>query len=157
MKILNDIRTRVSVVAQQMTEVVSLLMQSGVLEFLRERSSAVVMHGEHSIEKAALAAARSAGYAECLQDILYFKEKYLSDTGPSSAKLEMSFGAKDRVLTRGDLTKDDLHGIESEQSDTAAAKKFITKHEQLSAEIRANYADYERQRNEWLARQPNTK
>lgn len=83
----------------------SLLYKSGILEFLRDKARPVVLRGD-STEKAALQAARSAGYFECLEDLYNFRELYL-DTPSVEEALSMDYGALDLAVVKGDLTKEE--------------------------------------------------
>lgn len=87
----------------------SALYNSRVLEALRERGR-VVNLGGRAVHEVALEAARSAGYNEALDDLVYFKERFI-DTAIVLDQVPMDFSALANLVKSGVLTQEEADAI----------------------------------------------
>jgi len=111
-----------------------LLKQSGILEILQDASRVKVARPENSlfVDIQAAYANQAIGYTEALDDLLYFKDKYLIDATPQTTKAEADYGAVDIMLAKGDITQEEYDLLRSGKSieevfsrhDSAAFKKL---------------------------------
>lgn len=92
----------------------SALKASGVIRALRERGRPMDIPAatDNYVAAQASEAQRSIGYNNCLDDLLYFAERYLK-TKTQTTSPELSYGAAMSVLESGDLTKEELDAIVS--------------------------------------------
>jgi len=90
----------------------SALKASGVLRALRElaRPETVPATSDNCLAAQAFEAQKSIGYNNCLDDLLYFIDRYLR-TNQSSDIPALSYGASAAVMESGDLTKEELDAI----------------------------------------------
>jgi hypothetical protein len=90
------------------------LRQSRIYEFLREIGRAKDIHPTtpNYLEVQAMQTAWSAGYNQCLDDIMLFRERFLeADLEKNPPK--MSFGGLDFAVFKEDLTKEEADAIRS--------------------------------------------
>lgn len=87
-----------------------LLVRSGVLQFLREKGKPRLIQDGANREVLASHAAWSAGYAEALEDLEYFKEKYV-DTEQRPVSIRRDFGSLSAAVRAGDLTEEEAQEI----------------------------------------------
>lgn len=113
---LDDIRTNSGFLAA-FTQALSYFYASGVLEVLREFGKVKFVAPETPNYPTALAAQAeySRGYNQAIDDLLLFRERYI-DPLPRTAP-PLDFGAIDRALAVGDLTKEEADELRS-SSDT---------------------------------------
>lgn len=115
-KLLIDLRQRRDQVRPLHLEALSLLYRTGVLECLREKGIPVIPGVGGDTQALATQAARSAGYNECLTDLIMFNELFLLDTENKLAGLDR-FNGIQRAVDQGDLTQEEAdairHGTES--------------------------------------------
>lgn len=96
-------------------EGMSLLYRTRIFEFLRERGRAqAVEHGQDP-QAMAYQAARSIGYNQAIEDLFYFREKFL-DPSNSVDNVKIDFGGSENAVASGDLTKEELDAIQSGRS-----------------------------------------
>lgn len=93
------------------TEGMSLLHQSGILEYLKElaRPAIAAPHGENYVEHQNALANQSIGYFRAIDDLIFFREKYLDSKEPP--KMSVEFGGLERALQSGDLTIEEVNAI----------------------------------------------
>lgn len=87
-----------------------MLNQSGIFDFLKQCGQPQIFDNGKDVQVMAAQAARSAGFNECLNMLLNFREMFLSDITPLTKPL---YGANEAALSRGDLTQEELDAIES--------------------------------------------
>lgn len=86
------------------------LFNSGVIDFLRAIGRPTRhKNGENHIVMAS-EAAWSSGWNDCLDNLLYLEDRYLTEQVPVES-LRMDFGSLDRSEAKGDLTKDEIDAI----------------------------------------------
>lgn len=109
-KILNNIRNNEALVSLYQTGMTKVF-DSTVLNFLREKS-AVRIGLTNDLNLSAFEAHRSAGYNECLDDLMYFVDRYIRpmETADKTAP-PMNFGARSRALERGDITEEERNAL----------------------------------------------
>lgn len=79
---------------------------SGVINFLRIFARPHLISNGGNIYESATSAAISAGYNKCLDDLMYFEEKYLLE--PFNKKnVRPDFGAKTIAFNKGDISKEE--------------------------------------------------
>lgn len=92
----------------QITEAIDLLIESGLIEALRLKSVITIQpNARPDAATLGIVAAQSAGYNECLDDILRFKEKYLIDYRKTLP--EMDYGASRLAVEKGYMTEGELN------------------------------------------------
>ena len=99
------------------------LQDSGLLRFLEEKAKVQIPVSDTSpnyVMVLAKEAARSAGYRECLEDIINFRELYIEPKGREPLR-EPDFGARKNVVAQGSFTAEELHKL-NEQKKAVAAK-----------------------------------
>lgn len=102
------------------TDLLSALHNTGLINFLRKGA---VPHLIYNQEAGALECARAAGYNEALDDILYFREKYLEEQKPATRKAP-DYGGMSVLEEEGRLTVEELNAIRrGERPDYAAITK----------------------------------
>lgn len=88
----------------------SSLFQSGVFDVLREIGKCRILELGANAQVLATQAARSAGYNEALDDLMYFRETYFEkDNAVPTPPAE--YGGLDAALLRGDLEKEEADAI----------------------------------------------
>jgi hypothetical protein len=100
--------------ASSLVEIQSNLRDSRIYELLREVGRAKDIHPAtpNYLEVQAMQTAWSAGYNDCLDHIMMFREKFLEvDLERETPK--MSFGGLDHALFKGDLTQEEADAIRS--------------------------------------------
>lgn len=80
----------------------------GVFEFLREQGK-VSLFRSSTTEEAAAEAHRSRGYNECLDDLLYFLERFLPESSNVTSELRPSYAAENLIKDRDYVTTDDFN------------------------------------------------
>lgn len=113
----------------------SALKASGVLRALRElaRPAAVPVTGlENALAQQAFEAQKSIGYNNCLDDLIYFVDRYLKDKTQTNAP-ELNYGAGLAVLESGDLTKEELDAIISGAEPDTIYTKLYAEHTRAAA------------------------
>lgn len=80
--------------------------RSGLLNFLRAVARPFIYDGGENVQRSAAEAQFNAGYHAALDDILYFKEMYLSESSKKAAR--MDFGGRRLALSKGDLLDGDV-------------------------------------------------
>lgn len=118
------------------------LAQAGVITFLRENGVPIITDGGESINKAAIAAAASAGYNKCLDDLLNFKERFILIKENISGATP-DYGATQAAIQRGDISKEEADAIRSNQ------QFDYTKH---TASTKAEFDAFQRKRLEHNAK-----
>ena len=100
------------------THALSYLHNSGVLDILRElgRVQKVPEDSPNYIAATAAQAEHSRGYNDALDDIVYFRERYL-DPIPVTAP-PMDFDSINRALKAGDLTEEEASELRKSASPT---------------------------------------
>jgi hypothetical protein len=90
----------------------SALKASGVLRALREiaRPAAVPTTHDNCLAAQAFEAQKSIGYNQCLDDLIYFMDRYLKTNKQKDAPA-LNYGANISVMEAGDLTKEELDAI----------------------------------------------
>lgn len=86
---------------------------SGLFNVLRRVAMPKLMGIRGDPQSMATEAAFSNGYFQCIDDILYFKERFLLDKeepGVAPNKM-MQFGARDKLLKHNILTREELNGL----------------------------------------------
>lgn len=86
--------------------VVENLRLSGLLSFLRSVARPFIYDGGRDVQRSAAEAQYNAGYHACLDDIVYFKDMYLTETATKNAR--MDFGGRKLALAKGDLVEGDV-------------------------------------------------
>ena len=112
-KFIEDLK-KTSSTAAEMLQVAVSLKRSRVYELLREIGRAKGLHPAtpNYLEAQAMQTAWSDGYNQCLDDIMYFRERFLEaefDKKPP----KMSFGGLDLALFKEDLTQEEADAIRS--------------------------------------------
>jgi hypothetical protein len=94
----------------------SNLWQSGIFEVLRDigKVPPVTPENPNYVALQATMYAWSLGYNQALDDLVYFKEKFL-DVDRSRQRINPDFGGLDEALKKGDLTQEEINGIRGEQ------------------------------------------
>jgi len=82
------------------------LKDSGLVPFLRIFATPQLLDGGENKDKASAEAAFSSGYNKCLNDILYFNELHAQPESKDK-DIKPTFGALERMLDRGDITKEE--------------------------------------------------
>lgn len=108
-KVLDRIKNNPNALAYY-TTAVSDLVRSGVIEFMRERARVVIVGGGTDPQAMATQAARSAGYMQALDDILYFRELHIDSVIPL-ARVPLDFGGTDRAILSGDMTEEEANEL----------------------------------------------
>ena len=89
---------------------IDALRRSSVLDILIEKAKPTPVEGYPNFSEAAVASMyRSIGYNQALEDLLYFKERYL-DTLYETTVPEADFGARAALIASGEFTKEELDG-----------------------------------------------
>lgn len=99
-----------------------LLQQSGIFNFLRELARPRIISMGADQSTMATQAAYSAGFSDCLENLLNFKELYFLDE-KSTQSITPHYGAKDIALEKGDLTEDEINAIRT-NSEPEYIKRF---------------------------------
>ena len=86
----------------------SFIYRSGLLTALKEFGRPVVGRND-SVTAQAYEAARAYGYQQCLDDLLYFRERYI-DNQPE-IKVKADYGGLDLAVERGDITEGERDAI----------------------------------------------
>lgn len=108
-RLLSEIRASGSFLSLY-TEGMSLLVQSGLFEFLKALATPRLVKAGSDIQSLASHGAFMAGYAQCLEDILEFRETFLAAKQiPLNAP--MDFGALSLAVQKGDLTQKEADDI----------------------------------------------
>lgn len=97
------------------TQAMSLLSQSGILEVMREMSRckpASTETGNYLYEQLTNAGF-SMGYASALDDLMYFRDKYLLPIVRENPEPE--YGAFTIAVAKGDLTEEEVNAIRAGQ------------------------------------------
>lgn len=94
-------------VKTQLALAVKILEDAGILNYLRLQGQANIIDAGRNASANAAEGARAAGYSQCLFDIQFFRELYLSHVErPESIKA--NYGATRRMIESGDYTKEEL-------------------------------------------------
>ena len=96
------------------TQGMSLLYQSGVFEFLRENGRIFPVSPEvpNYVDYQAAIANWSVGYNTALDHLLRFRETFL-EAKVDASDMQADFGALERAVENGDLTKEEADAIRS--------------------------------------------
>lgn len=89
----------------------SNLYQSKIFDFLRELGRARLLGIGENETAMASQASYSIGYNQCLEDLFYFKEKFLDTAVPESASTMPDYGGLDVALKNGDITQHEYDAI----------------------------------------------
>jgi len=92
------------------TQAMSMLYNAKLFDFLRLNAIPSIVALGANVQVQATQAAWSAGYHQCLDDILMFREKFL-DVTAERVNLKMDFDALNYALTKQDLTKEEVDAI----------------------------------------------
>lgn len=95
------------------TSILRDLETSQVLEFLRLKGRATLTYSMHPIENAALMGARSAGYNECLDDLINFVQFFIEDRviGDVPTLPVPNFGGYKAALDKGTISKEEYEQL----------------------------------------------
>lgn len=87
------------------------LRDSGVIDVLRERGRVlpISVASPNYVDVQAAAANQSIGYNQCLDDLYFFRETFLTPEVQQKARAD--FGALERAVTRGDMTKEEADAL----------------------------------------------
>lgn len=111
MKTLEIIKGNTAAVVMQQ-KAVDILEEIGFLDFLRERAQPIIINLGKDVHTNAAQGMRSAGYFDCINDLIYFKDRYLQEDPASKLdKLNPDYGAADDSIKKGYLTKEEADGI----------------------------------------------
>jgi len=98
-------------VVTDLTNALSLLHRSGILNFLQQRTVVSAAQDLDNINSLASMASWKAGYAECLHDLVLFNERYII---PTQITLPVrDYGGTDAAVALGNLTKEEANVIKS--------------------------------------------
>jgi hypothetical protein len=106
------------------TQAMSMLHNVKLFDFLRLNATPSIVALGANVQVQATQAAWSAGYHQCLDDILTFREKFL-DAPAEKVNLKMEFDALNYALTKNDLTKEEVDAIRN--NTTPEYPKFAPK------------------------------
>lgn len=84
------------------------LSHSRIVEFLKEKGKPTIVGIEDLPQSLATEAAWSAGYQECLDDILNFRDKYLVVNTEKRPSRDPSYGALELALERKFIRQDEV-------------------------------------------------
>ena len=87
--------------------IVKEMRRSGLLHFLRSVARCYIYDGGSNPSRSAAEAQYNAGYHACLDDIMHFKDLYLTESA-QNRKPTMDFGGRRIALAKGDLLEGDL-------------------------------------------------
>lgn len=88
-------------------DTISQLENLGIIGFLKFKGQARIIDGGRNSSANAAEGMRAAGYSECLEDLVYFADKYIS-FGKPAAPLKASYGAFNKIIESGDYTKEEI-------------------------------------------------
>lgn len=91
------------------------LFQAGVIDALRVLGRPKRVNNGSDIHEMASEGSWSAGWNDCLDTLLYFQEVYL-DATTEIPNVKMEFGALDRAVKDGDLTKEESDALRNNRS-----------------------------------------
>lgn len=91
---------------------VSILTDIGFIDFLKERARPYILGVGDDVQVLATQAARSAGYFECIEDLLYFKSRYVQPSMDSSGVIP-DYGGLDESVKKGYITEGERNAIKS--------------------------------------------
>ena len=93
----------------------STLRSTGVLEMLRERGQvrAASENSPNYVAAQANRASWSLGYNRALDELVYFRELFLTET--TTVQPPPAFGSLERALEAGDLTEDEINAIRNNE------------------------------------------
>jgi hypothetical protein len=89
-------------------EAINLLVKSEFIDFLKDQARPYIVNGGADVNVMASQAAYSAGYHECIDDIINFKKKYILDEKTARAGIIADYGGTQRALKQGYITEEDL-------------------------------------------------
>src|SRR6185369_10641653 len=85
------------------------LFQAGIIDVLRVLGRPRIL--TKTPELMALEGARSSGWNDCIDALLYFEENYLESVETGITPVKMDFGSIDTALKSGDLTEEEADAI----------------------------------------------
>lgn len=103
---LKNLRDNPRFVQDQQT-IVELMKSSGLHDFLRSVARCQIYDGGANPARSAAEAQANAGYHNCLDDIMYFAERFLTESAVNK-KVPMDFGGRRLALAKGDLLEGDI-------------------------------------------------
>lgn len=121
---------------------ISEMISSGLFTFLRERAIPVIHDRGININSMAVEGARSAGYNECLDDILNFRERYILSKEVFDT-LSLNYGGTELAVGKGDILKEEADAIRLDKSYDPTYAINSTKQQ---------FAEFQRKRAEHTAR-----
>lgn len=92
----------------------SALFQGGIIDVLRVLGRPRPHKG--GVEAMALEGARSSGWNDCLEALLYFEELYLESVEAGGIPVKMEFGSIESALKSGDLTEGEADAIRGDKA-----------------------------------------
>ena len=94
----------------------STIYSTGVLEMLRERGRVrlALDSSPNYTEVQSVRAAWSAGYNQALDELVYFRELFMS-TADSGKGASMDFGSMEKTLQNGDLEPSEIEALQHGQ------------------------------------------
>lgn len=90
------------------------LFDSGIIDALRMLGRPAIRSDSDHTHMAAQGA-MSAGWNNCLDTLLYFEEKYLSEI-QETPNVQMDFGALESALKNGDISEEEAYAIRNRKS-----------------------------------------
>lgn len=104
------------------TQGLSTLIQSGLFDVLREQAKVRQVNAKNGalLHELAAEAQRSYGYNQCLDDLFYFREKFLQ-SGESLVP-QIGYGSLSRAKESGDLEPEEIDAIRSGNTHALKAK-----------------------------------
>jgi hypothetical protein len=123
---LEKFRTHVGGMLSEFLSSITYLENIGLFDLLRLKGNPSIAKDANAM---AMEGARAAGYAECLNDITYFKELYL-ETLSGGARPDMDFGVLEALVSNNEITKEEADAIkrgESPDYDSIAKRINATK------------------------------
>lgn len=111
MKTLEAIKGNTAAITMQ-SKAVDLLEEIGFIDFLRERAQPLIINLGESVHINATQGMRSAGYFDCINDLIYFKERYIIERKEADlSNVPPDYGAVEDSIKKGYLTKEEADGI----------------------------------------------
>ena len=115
MKTLEVLKGNTAAITMQ-KKAVDILEEIGFIDFLRERAQPVIINLGENPHVNSAQGMRSAGYFDCINDLLYFKERYIQPEFKDTNSIVPDYGASEDSIKKGYLTKEELDGIKSNQN-----------------------------------------
>lgn len=111
MKTLDNIKGN-SAAVTMLDKAVTVLEEIGFIAFLREKAQPVIINLGENETINATQGMRSAGYHDCINDLIYFKERYVyPEKDKEAQKLVPDYGGKKDSIEKGYLTEEEANGI----------------------------------------------